>query len=229
MLVDMGLDAGGDDGAEFRLLSRDNAGRERNAGGLDLHADRAVLIEVPEEAVDIVADGRDRRDNQPAGSHGAHLAGPRVRMLPEQAEILLVHADRVLYLARFAPPVVGADVEIVDMAQAIATELEGIEHGANAVFAGIERIAPEIAAGRIAIGHDHFGHGRAVHDGPQTAFVLVADPVQHQPFAQVVSDADMPVLPLHAITVDLEAGAFGLRDFERPDIGAQVFRRADGG
>src|SRR4051794_39869332 len=63
---------------------------------LDLHLDRAVLVEVPVEPIVIVAHGRDHRDRQPARPARLRPPVPPVGVLPEQAHVFLVQTDRVL-------------------------------------------------------------------------------------------------------------------------------------
>ena len=74
---------------------RRGARGEHDPGRLDLELDGAVEVEVPVEAVVVVADRGEEGDHQPALP--AHLAGPgeQVGVLPEDPVVLLVHADRV--------------------------------------------------------------------------------------------------------------------------------------
>ena len=66
-----------------------------HAGELHLELDAAVLVEVPEEAVLVVPQVDDRGDHEPA--HPPYLGGLPlvVEVLPCDADVFLVHADRV--------------------------------------------------------------------------------------------------------------------------------------
>ena len=135
-------------------------------------------------------------------------------ILPEDAEVLLVHADGIADVFRLAVPIVMPGIEIMDMAEAVATERQGIEELADAILARIEGIAAEGAATGIAVGNDHFSHRGAVHDGAEAAFILIADHVQDQAFADMEADAHLPLLPAHQISFDAEARAFRLGDLQ---------------
>ena len=231
MLVHMRLDARRHQRAMGRGAANGNGGGEGNARGLHLDPDRAVLVEVPEEAVDVVSDGRDRGNHQPAGALHRHLTGRRVGILPQRAEILLMHADGVADQLRLAVPVMAPGIEIVDVTEAIAAEREGIEQLPDAVFAGVEGVAARVAAGRVAIGHDHLRHRRAVHDGAEPALVFITDLMEDQTIADVEAHPDLPFLPAHQMALDREAWAFGLHDLERLQVGAGLLlddRRAFG-
>lgn len=76
------------------LAFGDRAGGQY-AGELDLVLDVAVGVEVPEEAVLVIPDGRDRGDDQPPRAAHLDLLRPEVRVLPGDPVVLLVHADGV--------------------------------------------------------------------------------------------------------------------------------------
>ena len=103
----------------IRLAGRDGRGLD-DAGQLGLELDGAVLIEVPVEAVVVVADGREERDDEAA--RAAHLEGvvAELVVLPEDAVVLLVHADGVLHHHGPAEIVGRRHVEVVDVAEAVA-------------------------------------------------------------------------------------------------------------
>ncbi len=120
-----------------------------------------------------------------------------------------------------------ADVEIMDMAETVAAQRQAIEQRADAVFAEIEGVAAERARGWIAVGHDHFGERGAVHDGAQTALVLIADVVEDQAFADIEADAQAPFLPAHLVALDGEAWAFRLGYLQGLHVAAQTLREFD--
>src|SRR5262249_38657797 len=143
-----------------------------DAGRLDFDPDGAVLVEVPEEAVDIVPDGRERRDYEPARTpHHGILA--LLAELPEDAVVLFVQADGVPDPLGFPMPIMRKGVEIVDVTEAVAAKRQGIEILADAVFPGVEGVLAVVAAGRVAIGHHHLGERGSVHDGADAAAILV--------------------------------------------------------
>ena len=125
--------------------------QREDAGQLDLELDVAVLVEIPEEAVLVVLDRRDRRDDQPARAAHLRVVGqPAVGVLPEDAEVFLVHADGVLDRQRLAAAVAQVGVEVADQAEAVAAELQAVGAHAHAVLADVEGVlaAPASGAGR---------------------------------------------------------------------------------
>src|SRR5947207_12099777 len=116
-------------------------------------------------------------------------------MLPEDAEILLMQADRVLHRGRLAEIIGYRHVEIMDVAEAIAAELEGIGELAQAVFAGIERALPEMVRGWIGIGHDHVGDAGAIDDRAHLATIAKRDLMQDQTLARGPTNAEGEILP----------------------------------
>src|SRR5690606_36870764 len=109
---------------------------------LDLELDGAVEVEVPVEAVVVDADRDEERDDQSALAAGLLRFGENVRVLPEDAEVLLMHADRVLHLVRLAVAIGQDGVEVVDLAEAVAAQLEGVDLKAEQVLAGVEVALP---------------------------------------------------------------------------------------
>ena len=57
----------------------------------------------------------------------------------------------------------------------------------------------------LCIRHSHLGNGGAEEDGPQAALVLVVDVVDDQALAPGEADADVPLLPLDEVALDLAA------------------------
>jgi hypothetical protein len=188
--------------AVARRLTGGHRPRREDAGQLDLALDAAVLVEVPEDPVVVVADRRERRDDQPARPADVRPAGPHVLVPPERAVVLLVHADGVLHLERRAVLVDQRGVEVADLAEAVAPEGQRVDQRPEVQLAAVVGVLPAVGGGRIAVGDDHLGHGGAVEDGTDPAALLPADGVQHQPLAGGEADAQPPVLPADERAVD---------------------------
>ena len=120
-------------------------------------------------------------------------------------------------------------VEVGDLAEAVAAELERGGHEAEAPLADVERGAAVVVGRRVAVGDDHLGEREPVRDRPRAAAVVVADRVQDHALAVVEADAQRPLLPAHAVAVERERDALGLRDLERLEVVAQLAGRARGG
>ena len=143
------------------------------------------------------------RDDEPA--HPAHLgAGDRVDVLPEDRVVLLVDADRILDRPSDTLRVVGDGVDVGDLAEAIAAELERHGHEAEAPLADVEGRAAVVVCRRVAVRHDHLREREPMGDGPDTAAVLVADRVEDEPFPVVEADAERPVLPREQVALERE-------------------------
>mgnify|MGYP006170517057 CR=1 FL=1 len=84
--------AGGELGGIRVAVTRVGRG-EDDAGGLGLELDGAVEVEVPVEAVVVVADGGEEGNHQAAVPAGVVDAGPEVAVLGQDAPVLLMHAD----------------------------------------------------------------------------------------------------------------------------------------
>ena len=223
-------EAGRDHVGELGLLAgRDRHGRH-DAGELHLELDVAVEVEVPVEAVLVVADGGDEAHDEPA--RAAHLVGAAVQVvvLPEDPVVLLVHADRVR--DRVGLALLGREhrVEVVDDAEAVAAELQRVGHAAEAPLAGVERVLPAVHRAGVAVGHDHLARptrgGAPAGPGRSSWY---CDGVQHEALVRVEADAERPALPADVVAVDVEARAVGLHDLQRlevvahrPDVGGEV-------
>src|SRR5271165_1534065 len=185
-----------------------------HAGQLDLVLDRAVLVEVPEVAVLVVADGGDHRDDQPPGAPDLGFPGPPVHVLPADPVVFLVQADGVRQDLGVAVVVVQPGVEVADLAQAVTAKLQAVGQHPDAVFAHIEDVLAALRGVRVAVGDEHLRQRGAVEDRPERATVLVPEQVQDQPFARGEADPESPLLPAHLVPVHGEAGAFRLGDAE---------------
>jgi hypothetical protein len=190
--------------------------------------DRSVLVEVPERAVLVVADRRDRRHHQAAGASHVDLAGEQVGVLPQDAEVLLVQAHRVLDAVGLALAVGQPRIEVADGADAIAAERQGVGQHADAVLADVEGILAEVSAAGVPVRHDHLGQCRAMQHRPQPAAILVADGMQHQAFARVEAHPQAPLLPVHLVALDSETRALRLDNLQRPHVVAEDSATAGG-
>ena len=196
-----------------------------DAGQLDLGLDRAVQVEVPEEAVVVVADVGDEGDHHPAGPAHLGRAVVGVDVLPEDPVVLLVQADGALEDVGGAVLLGGDRVQVDDLAQAVAAEVERGGGLAEADVAGVERVLPPVAGRRRAVGHDHLGHAGPVQHGPGAAAFDVADLVQHEALDRVHRHPQLPGPPAELPVVDGEAGPVRLQDLQR----RQRAPRADAG
>src|SRR5262249_43606455 len=190
---------------------RDGAGRD-DPRELDLRLDRAVLIEVPEEAVLVVADRSDRRHDESPGAPHLDLAGTKVGVLPQNTEVFLVQADRVAQRERLALRV-GADrIQAANLPEAGAAERQRVGQHAHAVLALVEGILAPVRRTWIAVGNDHLGERGAVENRAQASLVLVGDRVKHETLTRCEADAQAPLLPSHLVAPQLEARAVALHD-----------------
>src|SRR6266540_240853 len=147
---------------------------EHHAGGLHLQLDGAVQVQVPVEAVVVVADRGEGRDDQAPLAARLGGAGEQVAVLPGDAGVLFVQADGVGYLARLA--VLGGQhhVEVADLAEAVAAEHQWVDLLAEQVLAGVEVVLPEPGRARVGVGDHHLGDRGAVVDRMRPRVVVVA-------------------------------------------------------
>ena len=112
-------------------------------------------------------------------------------------------------------------VQVVDLAQAVAAELERVGQPADQVLTVVEVVLPVARRARIAVRHNHLRHRGPVDDRPLTTVVVVADLVQRQALTGVEPDPHRPVLPADRVAVDGEARPLGLGDLDRLEALAQ--------
>ena len=157
-------------------------------GQLHFELHGAVEVEVPVEAVLVIAHRGDGAHDQSTRPPYFAAPGDHVDVLPEDAVVLLVHADGVgpsMRLAAF----VGKDVvEVADLAEAVAAERQGVRHASQAPFAGVEGAFPCVHRARVPVGHDHLADRCPVDDGPDPPAILVPDRPQHQAFQRIHAD-----------------------------------------
>ena len=194
-----------------RVVAARMARGEHDPGHLDLALDRAVQVEVPVEAVVVVADGGEERHDEPALPPRLRRAVEDVGVLPEDAEVLLVDADRVAHLARLAGLAADDRVQVGDLAEAVAAELERVDPLADQVLAGVEVRLP-VAEPRIAVRHHHLRHRSPVDHRPPGQLDLV----QGEPLARVEAHPQRPVLPAQQVALHREARPLRLGDLDRP-------------
>src|SRR5919112_704768 len=191
-------------------------------GQLALKLDGPVLVEVPEEAVLVVGHRRDEGDHEPAASTNLGLLAAHVEVLPQEAVVLLVHADGILDGERVPFAVGDYAVEVMDLSQAVTAELQGVSKCPDVVLARIKSVLAPLSRSGIAVGHHHLGERRPVEDGTLSAIVVVANRVEHEPLTRGKTYAEAPLLPAYLVSVNLEAGAFGLGDLQRLEVGPHL-------
>ncbi len=201
-----------------RGLAVGDAGHGHDARQLHLELDGSVLVQGPVEAVVVVRDRREARDDEPAAAPDLGAAGAGVHVLPEDRVVLLVQADAVDDGLRFAVAVEVVDVEVADLAEAVAAELEARGERTGAVLAPVEEVLPVRRRVAVEVRDVHLVDRRAVQHRALDLAVAVAQVVQHEPLAVGEPDAERPVLPADLVSVDREAGAVRLHDVERRDL-----------
>jgi len=157
--------------------------------------DGAVEIEVPVEAVVVVADRGEEGEHHAPLPPGLGRARPEVGVLPEDAVVLLVQTDGVGEGLRCAGLVGDDGVQIGDVAEAVAAELERVGVAADEVLAG----------GRSSFCQDRTGEGSAYGTTISamdarwiTGALGEGELMEDQPLAGVEADAQGPVLPRSA-------------------------------
>jgi hypothetical protein len=133
-------------------------------------------------------------------------------MLPGEAGIFLMQADRFFDCARGAEQVRDHRVEIVDGAETVAAEFQRIGHAAEPDFTTVKHVLPVMAALGRAIRHDHLGDGGAIDDGAPPALMRVADCVENQALTTIEADAEVSVLPADLVALHAIAGTRRLHD-----------------
>jgi hypothetical protein len=200
-------------------VGRRSAGRGGTRGDdsreLDLGLDRAVLLEVPVVPVLVVADGGHEREHEPAAAPHLGLAGTPVDVLPQQRGVLLVQADGVAENLGLAGGVDEHGVEVTNLAEAVAPELERVGEHPDPVLADVERVFPAVGRRDLAVRHDHLRERRAVENRSELVAVLVGDGVKDESLAGGEPDPHPPLLPADLVALHREARALGLGDFDR--------------
>ena len=121
---------------------------------------------------------------------------------------------------RAAAAVVHDGVEIADLAEAVAAELERVDVVPEAVLPDVERVLEDHGRIGVGVGDRELGDREPVRDGPRPRAVALVEGelVQRQRLARVEADAQPPRAPAQRVAVQCEARALGLRDLDRPQI-----------
>ncbi len=203
------------DQCPVRGLAAFGEGRgDHDPGGADLALDAAVLVEAPVDEVLVVGHGDVEGDHE--APRAPHLrAGPLVHVLPTDAVVLLVDADRVRDRSRLPAGVVHDSVQVGDLAEAVAAELQRGGHEAQAPLADVERGPPVVIGGGVPVRDDHLGEREPVRDRPEAAAVAEPYGVQDQSLAVVEAQAQLPVLPGQLPAAQREGHSVGLADVQR--------------
>ncbi len=136
-------------------------------------------------------------------------------MLPEDAVVLLVDADRLRDRDRRAVLVAADRIEVRDLAQAVAAERQRVGQLAETDVAGVEGVLPPVVGGGRPVGDDHLGQARPVDHRPEPVAVLVADLVDDQALDRVHRHPQPPRAPGDVPVVDRHARPVGLVDLQR--------------
>src|SRR5258708_36810862 len=168
----------------------------QDASQLDLELNIAVLIQVPEKAIFVVLNRRDRRDDQAARSAHFRRLQAAVGVLPEDAVILFMHAHRIFDGERFAATRTEMAVEILNEPKAIATQFKAVRSHPETIFAGIKGVLAGLLRSRAAVGNHHLREGGAIEHRAILALVLIAEMVQRQSLAGIEANDKTPLLPL---------------------------------
>ena len=166
------------------------------------------------------------------------MARADIHVLPEDSLVLLVDADRVAKHDRLAAAVADDRVEVADLAEAIAPELERVGEGAELLLSEIEDALVVVLGARMAVRHGELGIRRPVQHPPLLP-VVVAHVVEHEPLPGREAEPEPPLLPAKLVACQLEARTVRLLDLERLEIRARadtlgpvftvVRRQRDGG
>ena len=135
------------------------AGRHRrgiyDAGQFHFQLYRAILVEVPEEPVLVIADRRNAGHYETPRAPHLGLARTPVAVLPQDAVVFFMQANRVGDGHHTAAAVIHHSVEIVDLPQAVAAEGQGVGQRADTVLAGIEGVLAVVVLAGVTVGNDH--------------------------------------------------------------------------
>mmetsp|Transcript_44504 Transcript_44504/g.102866 ORF Transcript_44504/g.102866 Transcript_44504/m.102866 type:complete len:287 (+) Transcript_44504:840-1700(+) len=183
------------------------AGGVDDARGLHLKLDDTVHHEVPIARILVVADGVNRRDDEAACT--AHLRRPaEVRVLPEEAHVLLVDAHGILDAPRLALGGGDPGVQVLDRALAVTAELELIGIDTEAHLANVEDALPRVRVLHAAVRHNHLSDARAVAHGAP----VIADAAEDHALAVAEANMHLPLVPLEYAVLEAERHALWLRN-----------------
>ncbi len=107
-------------------------------------------------------------------------------------------------VVRFARGVVQHRVEVTDLAEAVAAELQRGGHVAEAPLADVVGGPAVVLERGVPVGHDHLGERHAVGDVAPCPVVVISDLIDHRALAIVEAEPHRPVLPTQFVAVELK-------------------------
>ena len=110
----------------FRRFSRHHNCGVNDAGQFDLQLQGPILVFLPEEAILVDTHSSDEGNNQALRTAYLHVICAEIRMLPQDAVILFMHANSIGEHHYFAAIVGHHCIEIVNRSQAVAAEFQGV-------------------------------------------------------------------------------------------------------
>ena len=178
MLVNRGGQVGRNQRGELGLLGPGFHSADTNdTGQLDLHLNRAVQIQIPEEAILIIPDRKERADHQTSRASDFRGCGQQVPMLPQHAVIFFVHADGVFDGIDGTVGQQRGHIKIMDFAQTVAAQGERIGQIAHTRLAGIKHMLPGVHGVAVAIGNHHVRQRGPIQNGPPLPGIVITQRV----------------------------------------------------
>ena len=136
-------------------LARRHSGSVYDAGQFHFQLYRAILVEVPEEPVFVVADRRDAGPYETPRAPHLGLAGTPITVLPQDAVVFFMQANCIGDGHHTAAAVIHHSVEIMNLPQAVAAEGKGVGQRADAVLAGVEGVLAVVVLAGVTVRNDH--------------------------------------------------------------------------
>jgi len=129
-------------------------------------------------------------------------------VFPQNAVILFVQAHSVRN--RQDVTIGGGHVRVKEgrHTSAVAAATQRVRVVADTFLTDIERVLAEMWRERSSVGHNHLRQRESMEDGTQTTLVVPANVVQHDSFARIETDAELPVIPIDEIARDLHINEF---------------------
>ena len=222
MLVVRGEDAGVDDGAEGDGEAFIDGLCGEDTGGADFVGELAGLVEDEGEDVLVVGDGDDGLDYELTVAHDGGAPGAVVGVLPPDAAVLLVDADYVVHGQGLAGGVVQDRADIVDGAEAVASELEVVCHDTGSGIAKIEGRLLVIGVAGVGVWDVHVGERQSVEEGA----AVIVDVIENHAFSQVEANLEVPLLPVNGTAevrevADGERSTLWLNNIQWLEVGAE--------
>lgn len=110
----------------------------------------------------------------------------------------------------------------MDSTLAIASQAEAVCHVTTTILTEIKSMLSLMRVLRVAIWHHHLGQRHSPENWPFRALVIECDVVENNAFAVVETNVNLPVDPLHDVSIDLERNAFRLCDIDGLEICAET-------